>query len=201
MPPKKGGAGVENPFCSDVFTLASRRHLCVAPAGNPFAFHGGRCVGVFGPTGFATDRFSSHASSAAFIGGAAVCPVRSIAMNASEFRSLHAQYDPANAEPEHELSADPNAFVATLRRIGTGAAADGQPWPERHQLPGRCLELADADCALAGLRVVHEVLLAAERTRQNGAPEEYLGDRVMEGLMMACVGLTAQVAERLRVRE
>lgn len=122
-------------------------------------------------------------------------------MNASEFRSLHAQYDPANAEPEHELSTDPNAFVATLRRIGTGAAADGQPWPERHQLPGRCLELADADCALAGLRVVQEVLLAAERTRQNGAPEEYLGDRVMEGLMMACVGLTAQVAERLQVRE
>ncbi len=122
-------------------------------------------------------------------------------MNASEFRPLHAQYDPANAEPEHELSADPNAFVATLRRIGTGAASDGQAWPERHQLPGRCLELADADCALAGLRVVQEVLLAAERTRQNGAPEEYLGDRVMEGLMMACVALTAQVAERLQVRE
>lgn len=122
-------------------------------------------------------------------------------MNASEFRSLNAQYDPANAEPEHELSTDPNAFVATLRRIGTGAGSNGQPWPERHQLPGRCLQLADADCALAGLRVVQEVLLAAERMRQNGAPEEYLGDRVMEGLMMACVGLTAQVIERLQVRE
>ncbi|MNF15024.1 hypothetical protein D3C80_2174520 [compost metagenome] len=68
-------------------------------------------------------------------------------------------------------------------------------------MPGRCLELADADCALAGLRVVQELMLAAERTRQNGAPEEYLGDRVMEGLMMACVALTAQVAERLQVRE
>ena len=58
------------------------------------------------------------------------------------------------------------------------------------------LQLADADCALAGLRVVAELMLAAERTRQNGAPEEYLGDRVMEGLKMACVALTAQVTER-----
>lgn len=122
-------------------------------------------------------------------------------MNTSDFRSLHAQYDPDNVDAEREPSVDPNAFVVTLRRIGTGAAADGQPWPERHQLPGRCLELADADCALAGLRVVQEVLLAAERSRQNGAPEEYLGDRVMEGLMMACVGLTAQVIGRLRVPE
>jgi len=141
------------------------------------------------------------APSATFIGGAAICPVRSIAMNTSDFRSLHAQYDPDNAEPEREPSVDPNAFVATLHRIETGAAADGQPWPERHQLPGRCLQLADADCALAGLRVVAELMLAAERTRQNGAPEEYLGDRIMEGLKMACVALTAQVAERLQVRE
>jgi len=139
------------------------------------------------------------APSATFIGGTAICPVRSIAMNTSDFRSLHAHYDPDNAEPEREPSVDPNAFVATLHRIGTGAAADGQPWPERHQLPGRCLQLSDADCALAGLRVVAELMLAAERTRQNGAPEEYLGDRVMEGLKMACVALTAQVAERLQV--
>ncbi|HDS1013941.1 TPA: hypothetical protein QDZ51_003847 [Stenotrophomonas maltophilia] len=122
-------------------------------------------------------------------------------MNTSDFRSLHAQYDPDNAEPEREPSADPNAFVVTLHRIETGAAADGQPWPERHQLPGRCLQLADADCALAGLRVVAELMLAAERTRQNGAPGEYLGDRVMEGLKMACVALTAQAIERLQVRE
>jgi len=122
-------------------------------------------------------------------------------MNASEHLHLNTQRDPANAEEACEPNADPNAFVATLRRIGTGAAADGQPWPERHQLPGRCLALADADCALAGLRVVQEVLLAGERSRQNSAAEEYLGDRVMEGLMMACVALTAQVTERLQVRE
>jgi len=44
----------------------------VAPAGNPFAIYGGRCVGVFGPAGLAIDRFSSHASSATFMGGPAV---------------------------------------------------------------------------------------------------------------------------------
>ncbi|MCO7400072.1 hypothetical protein NJH49_07635 [Stenotrophomonas maltophilia] len=122
-------------------------------------------------------------------------------MSNSDYRSLHALYDPDNTEAEREPSPDPNSFVATLRRIGTGAAADGQPWPERHQLPGRCLQLADADCAVAGLRVVAELMLAAERTRQNGPSEEYVGDRVMEGLKMACVALTAQVADRLQVRE
>ncbi|MFH7391232.1 hypothetical protein, partial [Pseudomonas syringae group genomosp. 7] len=82
--------------------------------------------------------------------------------------------DQDNADAEREPSPDPNTFVATLRRIGSGVAADGQPRPERHQLRGRCLQLADADCALAGLRVVAELMLDAYRTRQNGAPEEYL---------------------------
>ncbi|MNI89946.1 hypothetical protein D3C73_1474160 [compost metagenome] len=95
--------------------------------------------------------------------------------------------------------ADTNTLIANLKRIGKGAAADGQPWPERHQLPGRCMALADADCALAGLRVVQEVLLAAERTRQNGEPEDYVGDRVMEGLMLACLALSAQAVGRLQV--
>ncbi|QNG87318.1 hypothetical protein IMCGPPIG_03998 [Stenotrophomonas maltophilia] len=35
-------------------------------------------------------------------------------------------------------------------------------------MPGRCMALADADCALAGQRVTLELLLAAERVRQNG---------------------------------
>ena len=124
-------------------------------------------------------------------------------MNGSDLPHLHAYSDPANADDLAEAvpTAGTNTLSANLRRIGKGAAADGQPWPARHPLPGRCMALADADCALAGLRVVQEVLLAAERTRQNGEPEDYVGDRVMEGLMMACVGLTAQVAERLRVRE
>lgn len=201
MPPEKGGAGLENPSMYQMYALASRRHrLCGAGWQSVRVSMAGGAWGSSDPPVWYIPVFEP-APSATFIGGAAICPVRSIAMNTSDFRSLHAQYDPDNAEPEREPSVDPNAFVATLRRIGSGAAADGQPWPERHQLPGRCLQLADADCALAGLRVVAELMLAAERTRQNGAPEEYLGDRVMEGLKMACVALTAQVTERLQVRE
>ncbi len=93
---------------------------------------------------------------------------------------------------------DRNTFIANLNRVGSGAAADGQPWPERHQLPGRCLALADADCALSGLRVVLEMLLAAERARQNGKPEEYVGDRVTKGLVLACQSLCAQAMGRLQ---
>lgn len=121
-------------------------------------------------------------------------------MNASDYRHLHACLDPAAAGEDTEPSPahDPTTLVATLRRIGTGAAADGQAWPERHQLPSRCMALADVDCALAGLRVVQEVMLAAERTRQNGAPEEYVGDRIMEGLMLACLALCAQASSRLQ---
>lgn len=64
---------------------------------------------------------------------------RAYAVNASEFRSLHARYDPASAEPE------------------------------RHRQPGRRLELAEARCTLASLRVVQDM-----RTRQNGGPERCL---------------------------
>jgi len=95
-------------------------------------------------------------------------------------------------------AADRNTFIANLNRIGSGAAADGRPWPERHQLPSRCLALADADCALSGLRIVLEMLLAAERPRQNAEPEEYVGDRVMEALVMACQSLCAQAMGRLQ---
>ncbi|WMJ69211.1 hypothetical protein [Stenotrophomonas sp. 24(2023)] len=93
---------------------------------------------------------------------------------------------------------DPNSLIAILHGIGGGLAADGQPWPERHQLRGRQMALADTDCALTGLRVVQEILLAAERTRQNGEPEQYVGDRVMEGLMMASLALTAHASARLQ---
>lgn len=70
-------------------------------------------------------------------------------MNGSDSPSLRAQHAPANAEA-CDAPRDPNHLIALLRQIGLGAAADGQPWPERHQLPGRCLALADADGALAG---------------------------------------------------
>ncbi len=115
-------------------------------------------------------------------------------MNAPEFPHQRA---PANADEGHGIPPDPNSLTALLHRIGLGAAADGQPWPERHQLPGRCLALADADGALAGLRIVNEILLAAGRARQNGGPEHYVGDRVMEGLKLAALALTNLAIYRL----
>ncbi len=79
-------------------------------------------------------------------------------MNESDFPHLHAYRRTAgdDGSPQAAPTVDRNTFIANLHRIGSGAAADGQPWPERHQLPGRCLALADADCALSGLRVVLE---------------------------------------------
>ncbi|MBH1633780.1 hypothetical protein I5U65_01095 [Stenotrophomonas maltophilia] len=107
-------------------------------------------------------------------------------MSTPESSRLRAQYVPANADAPSEAlhPHDPHGFIATLDRIGKGAAADGQPWPERHQMPGR--------------RMALEMLLAAERVRQNGPEEEYVGDRVMEGLMMASLSLAAQASARMR---
>ncbi|WP_414497265.1 hypothetical protein [Stenotrophomonas maltophilia] len=124
-------------------------------------------------------------------------------MSTPESSRLRAQYVPANADAPSEAPHphDPHGFIATLDRIGKGAAADGQPWPERHQMPGRRMALADADCALAGQRVTLELLLAAERVRQNGADAEYVGDRVLEGLAMASLALNAQIGMRMRPEE
>lgn len=121
-------------------------------------------------------------------------------MTSPDFPRLHPHRSSATGgEPsKHAAATDPNAFIATLHRICKGAAADGQPWPERHQMPGRCMALADADCALAGQRVTLELLLAAERVRQNGAEAEYVGDRVMEGLIMACLTMNAQASARMQ---
>ncbi len=91
---------------------------------------------------------------------------------------------PVQEAPSAAPALDPNSLIAILHAIGAGAAADGQPWPERHHLRSRQMALSDADCALTGQRIVQEILLAAERTRQNGEPEQYVGDRVMEGLVM-----------------
>jgi len=60
------------------------------------------------------------------------------------------------------------------------------------------MALADADCALASQRVTLQLLLAAERVRQNGTEAEYVGDRVMEGLIMACLAMNAQANARMR---
>ncbi|GEM_PF-3345937 len=96
-------------------------------------------------------------------------------MNETEFPHLHADRGATPDEPFAPPSAaNATTFIVHLNRIGNGAAANGQPWPERYLPPGRRLALADADGALAGLRVVHKILLAAERTRQNGESEEYV---------------------------
>ena len=121
-------------------------------------------------------------------------------MSTPESSRLRAQYEPANTDAPSDAphARDPLGFIATLDRIGKGAAADGQPWPERHLLRSRQIAMSDADCAATGQRIVQEILLAAERTRQNGEPEQYVGDRVMEGLVMADMALTAFIHERMR---
>ncbi len=88
-------------------------------------------------------------------------------MTAPEFPRSHPYRVAGDEVSEQPPALDPTAFIATLTRIGKGTAADGQPWPERHQIPGRRMALAHADCALAGLRIALEMLLAAERVRQN----------------------------------
>ncbi len=119
-------------------------------------------------------------------------------MSATKLPDLHTQRDPANADHEDAPAPDPNSFVATLRRIGAGAAADGQPWHERNLSIGRCMQLADADGTLAALRAVGEMALANERARQSAAPEQCIGDRHMEGLLMAVVALTTLASERVQ---
>ena len=121
-------------------------------------------------------------------------------MSATKAPVLKIQPEPAVDDHEEDLFPDPNSFVATLRRIGAGAAADGQPWPELHLSLGRRMQMADADCALCGLRTVAEMALAGERSRQNGEPQDCLDDRSMEGLLMAVLSLTILATERAQGR-
>ncbi|KAF1015194.1 MAG: hypothetical protein GAK31_02684 [Stenotrophomonas maltophilia] len=101
---------------------------------------------------------------------------------------------PIQEAPSPDL--DPNTLIALLRSIGAVAASDGQPWPERHHLRGRQIAMADADCALAGQHVVQEILQAAIRAHQNGDSDQYVGDRVLEGLAMAATRLGASLVVR-----
>jgi hypothetical protein len=105
---------------------------------------------------------------------------------------------PIQEEPANGPVLDRNTLVALLHSIGSGATSDGQPWPERHLMPGRRTALADTDCSLAGLRVVMEILLAAQRAREDGELEQDVGPRIMEGLIMAGLGLTAHASTRVR---
>lgn len=63
------------------------------------------------------------------------------------------------------------------------------------------IQLTDADCTLAALRAVDEMALANERTRHNAAPEQCIGDRHMEGLLMAVVALTTLASERVQGKQ
>lgn len=53
---RKRVAGLRTPELMLMYALASRRHLSVAPAGNPSAGYGGRCVGAFAPAGLKPTR-------------------------------------------------------------------------------------------------------------------------------------------------
>jgi len=74
-------------------------------------------------------------------------------------------------------------LTVSLGLSATSCPADAWHWP--------------IDGALAGLRIVNEILVAAERARQNGGPEHYVGDRVMEGLKLAALALTNHAIYRL----
>lgn len=201
MPPEKGGRASKTRGNAYVVCACPSASPSVAPAGNSSADYGGRSVEALClPALYALSRFSSHVSARHLCVAATVCPARGTAMTSPDFPRLHPHRSSATGggPPEHAAATDPNAFIATLHRIGKGAAADGQPWPERHQMPGRCMALADADCALAGQRVTLELLLAAERVRQNGTEAEYVGDRVMEGLILACLTMNAQASARMQ---
>lgn len=95
--------------------------------------------------------------------------------------------------PESALNracSTPNNLNAILRSTGAGTAADSQPWPERHHLRGREIQLSNADIGLA-----------AERMRQNCEPHQYVSGRVMERLVMAVIALAAIVYERMRLHD
>lgn len=47
---------------------------------------------------------------------------------------------PIQQVPSAAPALDPNSLIAILHAIGAGAAADGQPWPERHHLRSRQMQ-------------------------------------------------------------
>lgn len=96
-----------------------------------------------------------------------------------------------------EIQCDPARLMALLQKISAGAPAGGFLWPEGCFLSGGHVGLTEADRILAGLRVVQEVVLAAERSRGHDDADEYVGDRFMAGLMQACIALSAHAASRI----
>ena len=146
VPPKKGGRAWK-----PVVTVGIRLPADVALCGVGWQsvcalWRGGAwgCVQAHPPAMTTVLRFPAMCRPAAFVKAAgSLCLARRPAMNASDVPPLRAQYAPANADESEAAKPDPNNLIALLHQIGRGVAADGQPWPERHQLPGRCLALAD----------------------------------------------------------
>lgn len=83
------------------------------------------------PAGKIAHRISSPAPSATFIGGGFCMHARSPAMTQPYSPAPH----PIQDVPANGPVLDPNTLIALLHSIGSGAASDGQPWPERHQMP------------------------------------------------------------------
>ena len=50
---------------------------------------------------------------------------------------------PIQEAPSPSPALDPNSLIAILHSIGAGAAADGQPWPERHHLRSRQMQRSE----------------------------------------------------------
>ncbi len=96
-----------------------------------------------------------------------------------------------------EIQCDPARLMALLQKISAGAPAGGFLWPEGCFLSRGHVGLTEADRILAGLRVVQEVVLAAERSRGHDDADEYVGDRFMTSLMQACIALSAHAASRI----
>lgn len=75
-------------------------------------------------------------------------------MNAKHVPFPGRNHDDSTSTNADDAAPDPHSFIATLQRIGAGAGSDGHPWPETGLALGRRIQLADGDCALAGLRIV-----------------------------------------------
>ena len=99
-------------------------------------------------------------------------------MNASDASIPSSAPAPANAD----VAAEHITFVAQLRGIGSGGASDGRPWPERQLAPAVAWPWPISTARWPGCApCMHDIPLAAERARQDGGPEQDVGDRVVEG--------------------
>ena len=154
------------------------------PAPTLFAVRGGVRAHRLG-----TNPDSNHVPSATFMGGGYRLPCTEPCHERNRLPSAcllrhRLQWTGTPSLPTSTASAPVRRPMANLGRSGINCPAAA--WPSPMPIAG------------CGLRVVLEMLLAAERTRQNGEPGQYVGDRVMKGLVLACQSLCAQAVGRLQ---